>query len=85
MTDTAGLRETHDVIEAEGVSRARQAASNADIVVAVADVGAPEFDDALLQWTGMLSPGASQVCGDRRVGVAAGGGAQRHKIPGWWG
>jgi tRNA modification GTPase len=62
VTDTAGLRETRDVIEAEGVSRAKQAASNADIVIAVADVGAPDFDDTLLQWTDLLNPGARHKC-----------------------
>lgn len=54
VTDTAGLRETEDAIEAEGVSRAHQAARDADIVLAVLDAAAPELDSALLTWTQSL-------------------------------
>ena len=54
VTDTAGLRETEDAIEAEGVSRAQQAARDADIVVAVLDASTPELDEALLTWTQTL-------------------------------
>ena len=38
LVDTAGLRDTNDAIEAEGVRRARAAASEADLVLAVYDV-----------------------------------------------
>lgn len=37
LVDTAGLRETDDVIEAEGVARAEQAATVADLVLVVRD------------------------------------------------
>ncbi len=37
MTDTAGLRETTDLIEQEGVARAQEAAEKADIVLLVID------------------------------------------------
>jgi len=37
LADTAGIRETSDVIEAEGVRRARQALESADIVLMVLD------------------------------------------------
>ena len=37
VADTAGLRESEDVVEQEGMRRARIAASNADIVVTVAE------------------------------------------------
>jgi tRNA modification GTPase len=37
LADTAGIRETHDVIEAEGVRRARAALESADIVLLVED------------------------------------------------
>ena len=47
LTDTAGLRETADEIEAEGVSRAKQAAQNADVIVAVADSSAGLVDPGL--------------------------------------
>ena len=42
LTDTAGLRDTVDEIEAEGVRRARQRAAKADLIIAVA--AAPELD-----------------------------------------
>lgn len=40
ITDTAGLRETNDLIEREGVERARKAIAAADIVVRVIDITA---------------------------------------------
>jgi tRNA modification GTPase len=41
ITDTAGLRETADAIEREGVERARQAMSRADVIVRVVDINEP--------------------------------------------
>ena len=41
ITDTAGLRDTTDAIEREGVQRARQAMEGADVVVHVIDATAP--------------------------------------------
>ncbi|MGE5440917.1 MAG: tRNA uridine-5-carboxymethylaminomethyl(34) synthesis GTPase MnmE, partial [Bacteroidota bacterium] len=38
LFDTAGLRETADVIEKEGVERSRQAVRNADLVVYLTDI-----------------------------------------------
>lgn len=48
VSDTAGLRETSDAIEAEGVRRARLTAENADIRIWVAEsmVGMAEWPDA---------------------------------------
>ncbi len=43
ITDTAGLRETADVIEAEGVRRARARGETADLVIAVAAAPDPVF------------------------------------------
>jgi tRNA modification GTPase len=43
LADTAGIRETSDLIEAEGIRRARQALGAADIVLLVRD--ASEIDD----------------------------------------
>jgi tRNA modification GTPase len=40
LVDTAGLRETEDLIEAEGVRRARARASEADLVLMVSEVAA---------------------------------------------
>jgi tRNA modification GTPase len=51
LADTAGLRDTVDVIEAEGVRRARQALATADIVVLLEDISvatAPQADEAAL-------------------------------------
>lgn len=41
LTDTAGLRETNDVIEAEGIRRAKVKAEKADFVILVAAPGEP--------------------------------------------
>ncbi|MFZ0711314.1 MAG: tRNA uridine-5-carboxymethylaminomethyl(34) synthesis GTPase MnmE [Terrimicrobiaceae bacterium] len=41
ITDTAGLRETADAVEREGVERAKQAMSRADVIVRIVDVTAP--------------------------------------------
>jgi tRNA modification GTPase len=45
LVDTAGLRHTDDVVEHEGVHRARQAAGVASLVVVVLDQSAPLTDD----------------------------------------
>jgi tRNA modification GTPase len=44
ITDTAGLRETADVIEREGVERARRAMERADVIVRIADVTQPDIE-----------------------------------------
>lgn len=41
LTDTAGVRETNDPIESEGVSRARHAIQSADLVIVVLDGSQP--------------------------------------------
>lgn len=53
LVDTAGLRETTDVVEREGVERARQALAVADLVVVVLDGSRPvdEEDRATLAVT----------------------------------
>ena len=48
VADTAGIRETDDVIEAEGVRRAREALAEADIVLLVEDARAPDDEAAAL-------------------------------------
>jgi len=51
LADTAGIRETSDRIEAEGVRRARLALESADLALLVEDVTAPpdEHDDLALE------------------------------------
>lgn len=44
LVDTAGLRETSDEIESEGIARARRRAANADMRLAVIDATAPSLD-----------------------------------------
>jgi tRNA modification GTPase len=41
LIDTAGLRETKDIVEAEGVKRSQQAFENADLVVYLKDLSYP--------------------------------------------
>jgi len=42
LVDTAGMRESTDIIEREGVRRAREAARDADLILMVADITRPE-------------------------------------------
>ena len=49
MADTAGIRETEDVIEAEGVRRARKALETADIVLLVEDLSRPDREQGKLE------------------------------------
>jgi tRNA modification GTPase len=46
LVDTAGLRDTVDPIEAEGIKRARQRAANADLVLRVVGADYPDGDVA---------------------------------------
>jgi tRNA modification GTPase len=50
LVDTAGIRDTTDAIELEGIRRTRQAADDADLIVALIDQSVPleEEDRALL-------------------------------------
>lgn len=48
VSDTAGLRETDDVIEQEGVRRALARAEEADLIILVVDVSKPEEASATL-------------------------------------
>lgn len=50
LIDTAGLRDTDDAIEAEGVRRARAAASEADLVLAVYDITRQDSQQFIADW-----------------------------------
>ncbi len=74
VIDTAGLRETADRIEAEGVRRARARAAEADIVLAVRDVsaaGEAAGAGAIVAGAGVVIPVANKV--DLAAGRAADG------------
>lgn len=45
LIDTAGLRDTEDIVEAEGVKRSQQALENADLVVYLKDLSYPFLED----------------------------------------
>ncbi|MEX0928587.1 MAG: tRNA uridine-5-carboxymethylaminomethyl(34) synthesis GTPase MnmE [Balneolales bacterium] len=49
LTDTAGLRETADFIEAEGVKRSQKAMSEADLIVYLKDISDPFSDEEVGQ------------------------------------
>ena len=51
LTDTAGIRETEELIEMEGIRRSRQAMQEADLILLLLDASRPlsEEDRALLQ------------------------------------
>jgi tRNA modification GTPase len=55
IADTAGLRESSDVVESIGIARARDAAKSADIVLYLIDATAqddqPEFAEAIVIYT----------------------------------
>ncbi len=45
VIDTAGIREAGNLIEQEGIRRAREVAENADVVILITDVNAGDFQD----------------------------------------
>ncbi|HWR90463.1 MAG TPA: tRNA uridine-5-carboxymethylaminomethyl(34) synthesis GTPase MnmE [Dissulfurispiraceae bacterium] len=54
IMDTAGIRETHDLAESEGVRRSLKAIEGADLVLAVIDAGRP-IDDADMELAGRVN------------------------------
>lgn len=81
LADTAGLRETDDVVEAEGVRRAERAAAEADLRLHVIDGARPEppigqFEpqDILLFNKVDMVPGASVPDGALAISAATGEG-----------
>ncbi|HEX3993835.1 MAG TPA: tRNA uridine-5-carboxymethylaminomethyl(34) synthesis GTPase MnmE [Acetobacteraceae bacterium] len=67
LVDTAGLRDTTDPIEAEGVRRARARAAAADLVLEVIEAGSPIVSEG----GRLLVANKSDLCPERRPGVAA--------------
>ena len=65
LVDTAGLRDTSDPIEAEGVRRARSRAAAADLVMTVIEAGTPYTP------TGLLVANKSDLYPERRPDVLA--------------
>jgi tRNA modification GTPase len=61
LIDTAGLRDTTDPIEAEGVRRARNRAASADLVITVIEAGSP-FEPAA---GGLIVANKSDLCAKR--------------------
>jgi len=72
LVDTAGIRATRDVVEAEGVARARQAWEIADLVIVMVDGSAPldDVDRQVLEETAvcrrMLVSNKTDLGGERR-------------------
>jgi tRNA modification GTPase len=48
LVDTAGLRDSHDIVEREGMRRARAELERADVAILVTDSAHAEIDQALL-------------------------------------
>lgn len=78
ILDTAGLRDSEDVVEQEGIRRARAAMENADIVLwlidgsaeeAVEDIAAPAEKAVLKVWN--KSDRVAQTADDTRLWISA--------------
>ena len=55
LVDTAGLRETGDRVEVEGVRRARQAAARADLVLVLNDLADSRYENQAPDWPDSLA------------------------------
>ncbi|KAM8960435.1 5-taurinomethyluridine-[tRNA] synthase subunit GTPB3, mitochondrial [Pelodytes ibericus] len=68
MSDTAGIRDSEDPIEREGVRRAKERQREADILIAVVDASELDInkDSLIAQWRSLL---CSSSQGDRPGGV----------------
>ncbi len=64
LTDTAGLRETTDVIEQEGVNRAQKEAERGDILLLVLDLSAQNYNGS-----DPLYAKLEQICGKSGISV----------------
>lgn len=78
ILDTAGLRDSHDVVEQEGIRRARQAMANADMILWLVDgsaaedaedIGAPAGKTVLKVWN--KADRATFAAEDARLWISA--------------
>ncbi len=67
LVDTAGLRESDEVVEREGIRRARTELSHADVAVLVTDSLHAETDLALL---GDCAPGATRLVVHNKIDIS---------------
>jgi len=65
VADTAGIRETSDLIEAEGIRRARQALETADIVLLIRD--ASDIEDPEKDLSSELPAGATTITVNNKI------------------
>ncbi len=85
LLDTAGLRETGDAIEAEGVRRARARAARADLVIAIDDASAPgmwyeasdETTGPVIRVVNKVDLATTAERGDHAVSALTGDGLER--------
>jgi len=75
VADTAGIRETSDLIEAEGVRRARQALESADIVLLIKDVS--NNADSEQDLSAELPPGVTKIVVGNKIDLLPEGGLQK--------
>ena len=75
VADTAGIRETSDLIEAEGVRRARQALESADIVLLIKDVS--KSADSEQDLSAELPPGVTTIVVGNKIDLLPEGGLQK--------
>ena len=75
LADTAGLRDSADEVEAEGIRRARARAREADLKLVIYDASAPQIDshiiDLIDENTIVVSNKSDLAGADLKLGVAA--------------
>lgn len=67
LADTAGLRESGDIVETEGIRRARAELERADVAILVTETGQAESDQALLD---AGPPGAARIVVHNKIDLS---------------
>ncbi len=67
LADTAGLRESGDIVEAEGMRRARAELECADVAILVTESAHAESDQVLLD---ACSPGAARIVAHNKIDLS---------------